>query len=177
MDENIILRVGDNLQVIIVYYGLKLRKVSAKVRVIVLIDQPGYPAWIKTGPEYLQHHRAEIVPVAAVDEYSLVPLDYQIGVAVQSCIVVCITDPINAFGDLYRIFFQIKSFFSSGPPRIKIKKLKMFIKLYSFINIMKIMGKGKPCFCLTATGLHIYFRYTSKRSFFRSGLISRILRR
>ena len=56
-------------------------------------------------------------------------------------------------------------------------KFKMFIKLYSFINIMKIMGKGKPCFCLTATGLHIYFRYTSKRSFFRSGLISRILRR
>ncbi len=42
----------------------------------------------------------------------------------------------------------------------------MLIKLYSFIDIMKIMGKGKPCFCLTATGLHIYFRYTSKRSFF-----------
>ena len=30
---------------------------------------------------------------------------------------------------------------------------------------------------LTAIVLHIYFPYTSKRSFFRSGLISRILRR
>ncbi len=76
----------------------------------MLVDKPAYPAWIKTCPEYLQHDCAEVIPVPAVDKYGLIAFDYQIRVAVQSRIVICITDPINAFRDLYRIFFQIKVF-------------------------------------------------------------------
>ena len=103
LDEDVVLRVRDDVKLGRIDHRFHLRKIAAQVGIIMMIDQALDLRGPEAGAQNLEHDIAEVVTAAAVDQHSLVSFYDQIRVAVQAAAAIGISQPVDSIGDFDRI--------------------------------------------------------------------------